>query len=93
MGIMALRLPAFFEYQAVALKPPISAHSASGVVLCRADITERGVTTFPVVKNLNVFEHILPSVVPCRVALPMCAFVLHAVEETLHRRIDAPMSS
>ena len=60
--------------------------------LNRRVIAERGVAATPVVKDFDVIEQIGDRLLARRVARPMHAFVLEAVEEALRRRVDAPMS-
>ncbi len=53
----------------------------------RADVTKIAVAAFPIVKTLNVIEHIGPRLISSLVAYPIHAFPFQYAKKTLDHRI------
>ena len=56
-------------------------------------VAQRGMQSLPVVEDLNVLKGFSPHFGMHCIAKAMNTLVLEAIEPTLRRRVDAPMSS
>ena len=61
--------------------------------LCRRQLISGTVFALPVVKKLNVVEHILSGFVSCQVNFPTYPLPFQQLEEAFSDGIDAPMST